>query len=210
MAHRLMLTWNALVVPAAWISAVSATLGVLTADGIAAAITVVGLALAAALLRMTVPIAKAIREIGFAYAEFRGRLHRELSAKVDENSTMLADMMRQLEEAHAERDDLRGQLASVEAEDREKRHKLRNEMAGQIAVVKTQLLMAEDKIARLKATQRNTDSSHAIAINTLSDSVEMIVDHMDPPLATPVHPPHVEPPDPNSDSTVQLSPEPKR
>lgn len=113
MPHRLVLLLDIIGVPVALISGVSAMVGLITADGLATMITVVGLAVILTLgrltpvlldfiVKMTPALADAFRQFGYAVADVRGRMKRELAeaktevreirAAVSENKSGLRDL----------------------------------------------------------------------------------------------------------------------
>jgi hypothetical protein len=221
MPHRLNFIWQ-IISPVAWISALSGAVGVVTADGVAAAITVVGLAFAVALSKCAAPMAGAIREIGFAWADVRGRMRRELqvasakaddaSAKADDNATRLDELSRAKDEALAKAErvaaeaalakreaaDLRRQIESMRSENDRKRHDLADRLGGQLNATQADLADAQAEIARLNARIAEIDQTHVPAINTISQSVGVVASHMDPPIPVPT--PHLAPSEDKSDS----------
>lgn len=201
MPARLAFLWHHVAFPAAWISAISAALGVVTADGLAAAITVVGLALSVSLVKLAKPIGDALREILFAWADYRGRI-AEIDIKVAANAELIARNKRELDAARAEADQLRAKTVKDEEYNSMRRHELANAVEranAKIGLMGFDLEEARIKIATLKAKLGTIDETHSTAINSVADSTEMIATRLDPPLD--VHPPHVEPlqPDPNGD-----------
>jgi ABC-type multidrug transport system fused ATPase/permease subunit len=211
MPHRLAMIWNSLAAPAAWVSALSGVVGFITGDGLAAAITVIGLALVVTLNRMTPAIAVAIREWGTAYAEFRGKLRRELAdttAKTEENSRAIEDVRsraaRDVAEAKAEAARevaaAKEEVGRIERDASLKRHALADRLQGALLAREVELREQRMKVARLEARLGLTTTEHAEAINTISDSVTEIAGQMRPPI--PVETPHVDPapPEANGDA----------
>jgi ABC-type multidrug transport system fused ATPase/permease subunit len=217
MPHRLAEIANGLAMASGWIAALSGGVGFITGDGVAAAITVVGLALVVTLSRMTPALATAIREVGSAYAEYRGKLKRELAdttAKADENTRAIesvrAEAAREVAAAKAEvarlKEENAADLVRVEADASRKRHAMADRL--QAALLSREVELEEQKLemARLKARLGLTDRTHAEAINTVADTVKVIADQMQPPV--PVETPHVDPIPPNG-SGIRPSPAPE-
>jgi hypothetical protein len=103
MPHRIFLIWHILGIPVAWISGVSALIGVVTADGIATAITVIGLALVVTLgkltpalldflVKITPALADAFRQVGYALADVKGRM----AGEIQENASAIQELQAEL------------------------------------------------------------------------------------------------------------------
>lgn len=133
---------------------------------------------------------------------------------LEETQRAKAELLEKTERATAEAIE-KADLVAREA--KVKRHDLADRVDGVISNVKAdvfevrqEVVEAREELARLKAEtarikvkQKATDSSHALAINTLGQDVAGIVGAMDPqPVIPPV--PHVEPQ--SGDSTVEPSP----
>lgn len=230
MPYRVVLLWQFMGVPAAVVAGLSALVGVITSDGIAVAITVIGTAFVVVLGR-ALPI---LKEMGMGFLEFRGRMKRqdqelaqtkaiatEAVVGVQGNQSAIVDIRKEAQDAKeetarakdeavrmvarakeearaesaAEIADLRRKMSDMEREAADKRHAFANKIAPITDNLQTDLFEAHQKIADLEAriaTLVNGDTARVAAINTLSDSVTILAEHLPPPPVV-VETPHLEP-----------------
>lgn len=202
MPERFTMLWQHLAAPMGLITGLSAFVGVITADGVAASVTVVGLAFVFVLGKMSPVLAATLKEIGFALVEVRVKMKRELEAtkaevaetraQGEENREAIEEVKRkaadEIAAARAEaarvKAEAESRIREVEASSSRKRHDLADQL-------NAQLLAARTEILSLKSQLGLTDQVHTEAINTVAENVKTIAEQMDPPV--PVELPHLTP-----------------
>lgn len=165
MPHRIVLVWQVLGIPVAWISAVSAVLGVVTADGVATAITVIGLALVVTLgrltpalldflVKVTPALADALRQVGYAVADVKGRIE----GKIEENAAEIERLKVEAESAKAEARVAKALVAELQKDSdqrRERHEQLTDIVTG--AVLEVRADSRDVKAALEDLTRRSND-----------------------------------------------------
>lgn len=174
MPQALALIWHAAMRPGEAAVALGIGLMALSVEGWATGLTILSTAVAYALIRTAPAMAKTIREIGGAWVDVRIKYRRELEAI---KAGMVEIRREAIEKAEA-----------VERDSSKKRHDLADK-------VYTQLLGTHVEIDSLKQKLGQTDVRDVHAINTVSDSVQIIAEKARVPLPAPL--PHLDPLPPN-------------
>lgn len=229
MPHAIVLIWHSLSLPFGDLVVMGAlTILAMSVESWASAAVVLTVTFSWVLIKLTPALDATIRTIGGSIVDLFVKYHREIAAigakadhaiaKAQEATSAVVDVRKlALEEAERVKAEAIEKADLVAREAKVKRHDLADRVDGVISNVKAdvfevrqEVVEAREELARLKAEtarikvkHKATDSSHALAINTLGQDVAGILGAMDPqPVIPPV--PHVEPQ--SGDSTVEPSP----